>query len=309
MFSSCTHVHADAHLAHTHIRVLVQLQDSWTPGLSLPGYLLRVIRANAEAIASPSPASTAQLLVLCTHACMLETGFQLELPGGVAAVRGKGSASPAETSPYTLPEQCRVSASIAKLQYRLPLLHGATNSGTPPSPEAGRCTVQCSTMGESVVVAAGTPKGHPHHISVHGPSFLASPGDGGAVPADLAAAAVAGEDEGSPASVYVGGRQRVLTAAAAGRLWTALKDGIAFPMLLAVHADAGLPPPAGLLALPQELRDKVLKQLSVSWVGAWVHALQCRVVWCAHGSCPAQALHLCAPEVSRPVYLHADLLL
>eukprot|EP00884_Botryococcus_braunii_P008235 jgi/Botrbrau1/17412/Bobra.0054s0008.1 len=45
-------------------------------------------------------------------------------------------------------------------------------------------------------------------------------------------------------------------------LWIKVKDGLALPLLVAMHAAAGLPPPFGLLQLPMELKEKILDLLS-----------------------------------------------
>ena len=59
------------------------------------------------------------------------------------------------------------------------------------------------------------------------------------------------------------GDQLQLSASSVNPLWTNLKDSLAFPMLLAVYAEAGLPPPAGLLALPSEVSLSILAHLGV----------------------------------------------
>ncbi|EFN54736.1 hypothetical protein CHLNCDRAFT_134618 [Chlorella variabilis] len=56
-----------------------------------------------------------------------------------------------------------------------------------------------------------------------------------------------------------GGVVLALDPASTRRLWTALKDGLAFPMLLAAYAEAGLPPPVGLLALPEDIKHRLLE--------------------------------------------------
>ena len=48
------------------------------------------------------------------------------------------------------------------------------------------------------------------------------------------------------------------------QLWTDLKDGLALKMLAGLRQIAGLSPPPGLLALPAELRTKILANLQVS---------------------------------------------
>lgn len=74
-----------------------------------------------------------------------------------------------------------------------------------------------------------------------------------------------------------------LGAAAAKQLWTRLKDGLAFPMLLAAYAEAGLAPPAGLLALPEELKQRVLEGLGVSVAGRGGGRAAATAVWGGEG--------------------------
>ena len=47
------------------------------------------------------------------------------------------------------------------------------------------------------------------------------------------------------------------------QLWTELKDGLALKMLAGLRQSAGLSPPLGLLALPTELKTKILSALQV----------------------------------------------
>ena len=47
------------------------------------------------------------------------------------------------------------------------------------------------------------------------------------------------------------------------QLWTELKDGLAMKALAGLRQMAGLPPPLGLLALPSELKFKILASLQV----------------------------------------------
>ncbi len=47
------------------------------------------------------------------------------------------------------------------------------------------------------------------------------------------------------------------------QLWTDLKDGLALKMLAGLRQSAGLSPPLGLLALPAELKTKILASLQV----------------------------------------------
>jgi len=47
------------------------------------------------------------------------------------------------------------------------------------------------------------------------------------------------------------------------QLWTELKDGLALKVLAGLRQSAGLSPPLGLLALPAELKTKILASLQV----------------------------------------------
>lgn len=224
--------------------------------LMVPGLLLRVLRSNLGAVSS----SAACVLVLAAHAAMLESGFQPTADSGVVGRSGEDKAGPEQRC--RLPPGSRASSSIYRLSYVCPEV-AATSGG-----EAGRCSVDCSLMGGSVLLAARTPRGHLHHTSLVASDFVvvASPtGD---------EAGTSAEAEGGVA-LLPGNGLRVgsapgleLSAAAVRRLWRCLKDSAAFPMLLATYADAGLPPPAGLLALPEELKQAVLERLAAADLAA-----------------------------------------
>ena len=47
------------------------------------------------------------------------------------------------------------------------------------------------------------------------------------------------------------------------QLWTELKDRLALKVFASLRQSAGLPPPLGLLALPTELKTKILSSLQV----------------------------------------------
>lgn len=140
------------------------------------------------------------------------------------------------------------------------------------------CTLQCSSMGGGAVVLAVSTPLHARHLALRAGAFVqppargaaaASPGRDGAGPSSSGAAATAAAGTSSavrqlPDGGLALGSHLQLSAAAAKQLWTRLKDGLAFPMLLAAYAEAGLAPPAGLLALPEELKQRVLEGLGVS---------------------------------------------
>lgn len=48
------------------------------------------------------------------------------------------------------------------------------------------------------------------------------------------------------------------------QLWTELKDGLALKLVAALRQRAGLAPLFGLLALPSDLKHKILLQLQVT---------------------------------------------
>jgi hypothetical protein len=113
-------------------------------------------------------------------------------------------------------------------------------------------------MNGGTVLLAASSSSHLRHLVLRAADYLAPP-DNGVAPnmphdGDVQLAA-------NGCAVLSGALQ--LTPSAARDLWVALKDGLAFPSLLAVHAEAGLPPPAGLLALPEDLKQAILRALGV----------------------------------------------
>ena len=247
--------------------------------LTVPGLLLRVLRHNISAIDRP-----ADVLVLATHAAMLETGFQ---PTWASAAAGSSTAAAdlAVSARYTLPPECCMGASFYRLGYSHPEAAPgdeaagaaggeAASSGADVGAAGGSdasppcCMVGCSVMGGSVLIAASTPRGHLHHKLLAAAAFMES--------GPPASAAEEGSAEAGPSSsggvqllpgngLRLGGRLGLtLPAAGVRQLWRALKDSLAFPMLLAVFTDAGLPPPAGLLALPEDVKQALLERLPVS---------------------------------------------
>ena len=161
--------------------------------------------------------------------------------------------------------------------------------------------LDASMLGGSVLLAARTPSGHLHHASLAAAAYVHELGAREAAAclpeqqeevqqqqqqqsqvgprpstaasntpttaagmhlllgADLALGSAAASGSGGASGLSSPGLS--LPAAGVRALWRTLKDAIAFPMLLAVYADAGLSPPAGLLALPEELKDAVLVAL------------------------------------------------
>lgn len=70
------------------------------------------------------------------------------------------------------------------------------------------------------------------------------------------------------------------------QLWTELKDRLALKILAGLRQSAGLSPPLGLLALPAELKTKILASLQVLLI--LIHTCQqtseactlCMLLWC-----------------------------
>lgn len=293
----------------------------------LPAYLLRTLQASWPAGSSP-----ADVLLLAAHAAMLETGFVPHWPAG---------SSSSSTDPYGVPPSCWASSSVCRIQYTLQPSNGDDGSSSAmedvaaSEAEAGAaaeqqaaagpaCTLQCSSMGGGAVVLAVSTQLHARHLALRAGAFVqppargaaaASPGGDGAGPSSSGAAATAAAGTSSavrqlPDGGLALGSHLQLSAAAAKQLWTRLKDGLAFPMLLAAYVEAGLAPPAGLLALPEELKQRVLEGLGVSgWVlGRWLVGKRgaCNSMCAVQGSCTGARLGwwawLCRPGAARGVF-------
>jgi hypothetical protein len=241
--------------ASYHLRVPPGLLQADTearcPRHVIPTHLLRVLQCNPVAM----PAGT---VVLACHAAMLETGF-------VPAACSAGSSAAAQA---VLPSHA-VSASVLRVDYQLAAA-GAEGSSSAPD-----CSVLASCLGPSVVFAASTPGGHVRHLVVDTTPVGAS----NEAPAPLSQASGSEEGGGAVGRVSLLGGRTVLVGAFAvaevawlKTLWAQLKDGLALPMLLAIHAERGLPPPAGLLALPQDCKALILSSVQVGSGGAAGHA-------------------------------------
>lgn len=263
------------------------------PSQLVPAHLLRTLRAS---IGAATPHSPAALLLLAAHAAMLETGF---VPSW--ACRGSSEAGGSSAgSAWAVPASAWASAGLARVAYHLAPGTGDDTGGsameaepageaeadTAERPAAGAsCTLHCSSLGGGRCVLAVATRGHTRHLALQAADYVqpwsvgqgSAPDAAGASSSTLAAAS--NETLAAPACVglvqllpggglAVGG-MLALQAASARELWRRLKDGLAFPMLLAAYAEAGLHPPAGLLALPEELKQRVLGFLGVSfWLGA-----------------------------------------
>ena len=277
------------------------------PSQRLPAYLLRTLQASWAPSSGPS-----DVLLLAAHAAMLETGFVPHWPAGSASSSSGDSA-------FGLPRSCWASSSVCRIHYTLQPGNGddSSSSATAEAEEGAAepgegaaeqqaaagpaCTLQCSSMGGGAVVLAVSTQRHARHLALRAATFVqplesAAAGGGAAVPhssdgAGPSSAAAAEAAEGPSSAVQLlpdgglalGGHLH-LGAAAAKQLWTRLKDGLAFPMLLAAYAEAGLAPPAGLLALPEDLKQRVLEGLGVSVAGRAGGRAAAAAVWGGEGS-------------------------
>lgn len=212
----------------------------------LPLHLIRVLQHNGH--------WPAQLLLLVAHAAMLETGFVPSWAGDAASLDDASSA-------HRLPSSCR-HGSVHKIRYSLsPGRCGddgmETMEGCRQLPD---CMLQCSTVNGGTVLLAASSSSHVRHLVLRAVDYLAAPGSGVSAPDTPHDGRLRMATNGC--AVLCGSLQ--LTPAAVRDLWVALKDGLAFPLLLALHSEAGLAPPAGLLALPHDLKSSILRVLEVS---------------------------------------------
>lgn len=236
----------------------------------VPTYLLRTLQHSCTQHTQP-----AELLMLAAHAAMLETGF---VPSWVALPAGSGSIYHVAMS-----GSCWATRSICRIRYHLAnggsMMTEATQvaGGTSEQQQGPAFTLQCSSLGGGVVLAV-TARKHTRYLSLPAAGFvhpLAAPapsaacgGDAAPSSSQILASATHAASGTAPAHSAVqlladGGLAVAgwlqLDPASTRRLWTALKDGLAFPMLLAAYAEAGLPPPVGLLALPEDIKHRLLE--------------------------------------------------
>ena len=246
------------------------------PSQRLPTYLLRTLQQSCNRSSSP-----AEVLFLAAHAAMLETGFVPRWADeGQVAAAGSSASSSSSSSAFQVPASARASSSISRVHFHLVAANNGSNcmdeepaggsEQQQQEQQAPACTLQCSSMGGGAVVLAVSTQSHTRHLSLHAASFThplpvstgpssSSSSDGSAIASQTVQLLPSG-------GLAVGGHLQ-LEAAAAKQLWTRLKDGLAFPMLLAAYAEAGLPPPAGLLALPEDLKQRLLTALGVGATG------------------------------------------
>lgn len=267
--------------------------EALPPSQLVPAHLLRTLRASTATAASHSPAG---LLLLAAHAAMLETGFVPSWAcSGSRAAGGSG-----EASSWAVPASTWASTGLARVDYQLAPSGGDGAAGSAvamdaePAGEASEaaagaeagpaaapsCTLHCSSLGGGRCVLAVAMRAHTRHLALLAADYVQpwSAGQGAAAdaagPSTSSSAAAGSKQVGAAAGpgrvqllpcggLAVGGTL-ALQAPAVRELWRRLKDGLAFPMLLAAYAEAGLQPPAGLLALPEELKQRVLGLLGVS---------------------------------------------
>ena len=245
-------------------------------GLRIPGHLLRVLCSNPSSCDSPSG-----ILLLAAHAAMLETGF-------CSAVTRPGSRE--WEDPHCLPSEGAVSSGMYRVQY--------TFKGPDPA-----CNLLCSTMGESVLLAASTSDSkHSRHVMLDwGSNNKGKRWVMPAVPAELPPEGVDTLEAVQPCPhIIVTSGQRVilhrrwvLDYPMLRLLWNTLKDSLVLPTLAAACAAAGQPPPAGLLSLPAELKSAVLGALGALDLAA------------LSATC-SELRHLCATDELWKPLLDAD---
>jgi hypothetical protein len=238
------------------------------PSQRLPTYFLRTVQHNCR-----NDTESAELLLLAAHAALLETGF----------VPAWSGCSPGG-SMYQVPRTCWVSTSTCKISYHLGHASVALGREDMEAAAAGSeqlpvCTLQCSSLGGGGVVLAVAARTHTRYIPLQAAAYVCK------LPNTAAPAPAAAGSSSHAASIgHAAGAQPALThsivqlladggLSIAGRLhmdpvstrrlWTAVKDALAFPLLLAAYAEAGLPAPAGLLALPEDLKLRLLDMLGV----------------------------------------------
>lgn len=302
----------------------------------VPAHLLRTLRAS---MAAATPHSSAGLLLLAAHAAMLESGFvPIWACRASEGVGSSGEGNVGAASAWAVPANAWVSTGLARIDYRLaPSGNGsdsndagsgvmdaepaaqalATGADGARAPAAGPgCTLQCSSLGGGRCVLAVATRAHTRHLALQAVDYVQPWVGCEAAAADAAgpsSSGVVGPPAGPrPVQLLPGGGLAVggalaLQPPAVRDLWRRLKDGLAFPMLLAAYAEAGLQPPAGLLALPEELKQRVLGLLGVSarlraarlQERAKGRALQTDAPWQRHGRSCARAAAVQRPQLCQ----------
>ena len=309
------------------------------PSQRLPACLLRTLRQSGG-IGGP-----AGVLLLAAHAALLETGF---VPCWAEGGGNGGSAYQLPPSCWVSASVWRARYRLVPaggdgngngsgsrggeeggMEVEAAEQQGAEQRGEQGAQEeAGAgpvCTLQCSTLGAGAAVLAVSTRAHTRHLALQAGEYV-QPQPASAAAAEAGPSSSGGSTgpssaaEGAGAAVHLlpdGGLALggglALAPAGAKALWTRLKDGLAFPMLLACYAEAGLAPPAGLLALPEELKGRVLQALGVRWGrgrAAWVGGRMAEQGWrlaCLVETAELEG-HLHPEHLPQPRFLRPSLL-
>jgi len=284
--------------------------ESYIPlpvGLRIPSYLLRVLTSSnintgtdaSSALNTPYSSverGPMEVLLLMAHAAILETGFtyintsnnSTALTAASTDAMNQKEDGNDENSEYRL---SIAATAISSGVYRLPY-NVSSNKDTSVSPT---CTLICSAMGESVLIAASAEDGkHARHVVLNWKA------QGYVVPYTTTGTTTRSRDEAEKNKgvgkgteslrlcdyVEITPRQDILLLApknsgldndihddeslqrvwkveheALKKVWNILKDSISLPMLTAACLSVGYPPPAGLLTLPTEVKDSLLGML------------------------------------------------
>ncbi|KAL4538896.1 hypothetical protein Ndes2526B_g02828 [Nannochloris sp. 'desiccata'] len=305
--------------------------DSYIPvpvGLRIPSYLLRVL-TSSNSITKPDASSSSGssfvelgpigVLLLMAHAAMLETGFTYisnsnnntaTTASSVSYINQMQDNNHDDFSDYHLSiAAAAISSGVFRLQYNL-----ASNKEVSASPA---CTLICSAMGESVLIAASAEDGkHARHVVLdwkaqryvvpYSTSKHEEKKNKG-VGKETESLKLCDGVEITPRQDIIllaqthnnvdnendGPRQKVwkVEHEALKKVWNILKDSIALPMLTAACLSAGYPPPVGLLTLPTEVKDSLLGML-------------CAIDLAALGAACTELKHLTSSdELWKPLFL------
>jgi hypothetical protein len=255
------------------------------PPLRIPGHLLRVLSCQSNGAMATSQQG---MLVLIFHAAMLETGFATKVEKDATTATPPAGATDTtsmelSTNDWAVPEDACLPG-MYRLSY---CLRDASKTFTAEQQQEeddkNWCSSTCSLIGSSILFAARASDGHSRHLLLNPAHYFrpSSPpdlkswrlhGDApqqvGLTPPRRASTSVAGNCLVVSSSQNQEGEHGVMHPDALRCLWNALKDTIALPMLTAVCAAIGFPPPAGLLTLPGELKSRILASLPALDVAA-----------------------------------------
>lgn len=196
-------------------------------GDKISAVLLEVLDSNQDLLHS-HPAS---FLLFIVHATMLETGFILS-PSPSSSL--SSSSQNQHHHHLSLSKDCWVSPSLVKLHYTWPDI--------PTIPIA--CTLQCSFISSTVLVALFTPGGHERHLLLD----LST----------LKTADSVGSRSSSSSSTIL---SSTFSTSSIQNLWREVKDTLSYAMLISIHIEAGLQLPPCLSSLPIETIKPILTLL------------------------------------------------